>query len=213
MGIIKGQKMKKLILIILCCFTINYSYAFTREETLRLQQKSLLTVDTIMLGDSITAMGPWNDLLNNKDIVNRGISADTTLAILSRLNTLPKIHARRVFLMIGINDLRAGATIGTTFNNYVKIVESLQSMGLEVIIQSTLRCNLEFAICKNSNYKVDIFNQFLRTYSKSAGIKFIELNTILANGPRGLRKEYTVDGLHLNMLGYEKWTRELINEQ
>ncbi|MEM7556756.1 MAG: G-D-S-L family lipolytic protein, partial [Cyanobacteria bacterium P01_A01_bin.84] len=44
--------------------------------------------DIIFLGDSITDEGEWNELFNNNDIKNRGISGDTIERILYRLEKI-----------------------------------------------------------------------------------------------------------------------------
>lgn len=201
--------MKKLISSILLFYCIN-AHSFTREEVMRLYENSNLTGSTVMLGDSITYLAPWNDLLSTQDIINRGISADTTAAILSRLHTIPKIQARRAFIMIGVNDALTTLTVEKIFSNYIKIIEILQSYSIEVIIQSTLRCNNEFKKgCPIANDKIIKLNELLKNYSKDKKIQFIDLNPILANTKEGLDRKYTEDGLHLNMLGYEQWANSL----
>lgn len=43
---------------------------------------------TMMLGDSITDEGRWDELLNINTVQNRGISGDTTSGVLERLDSI-----------------------------------------------------------------------------------------------------------------------------
>ncbi|KTC90332.1 GDSL-type esterase/lipase family protein [Fluoribacter dumoffii] len=199
--------MKKIFVNLFIFFIISTSCnSFTREEVMRLYENSTLTGSTIMLGDSITYLGPWNDLFSTQDIINRGVSADTTAAVLSRLNTLPKINASRVFIMLGVNDCFTSVSVDKIFENYKNIIETLQNYSLEVIIQSTLQCNNNLKKgCPSANQKVKALNALLKNYAQVKKIRFLDLNPTLANTQEGLNPQFTEDGLHLNMLGYEKW--------
>jgi lysophospholipase L1-like esterase len=160
----------------------------------------------VMLGDSITEYGNWNELLNRNNILNRGIGGDTTKGVLQRMEYLGS-EPQYCFLMIGINDLAAKETVENIFNNYLKIINTLQSKKITPIIQSTLLTNNELKI---DNKKVELLNEKIKELSKERNINFIDLNKKLA--PNGiLLKKYTIDGVHLNTQGYIIWKNELIN--
>ena len=58
----------------------------------------------VFLGDSITeGGGNWNNYFGTKSVVNRGISGDTTLGVLARLNEICFYKPISLFLLIGIN--------------------------------------------------------------------------------------------------------------
>mgnify|MGYP001556411152 FL=1 len=59
----------------------------------------------IFLGNSITEMGKWKDLLNDSTVLNRGIGGDVTFGVLSRLDDVIRRKPSKVFLLIGINDI------------------------------------------------------------------------------------------------------------
>jgi lysophospholipase L1-like esterase len=160
----------------------------------------------VMLGDSITEYGNWNELLNRNNILNRGICGDTTKGVLQRMEYLGS-EPKYCFLMIGINDLAAKETVQNVFNNYLKIINTLQSKKITPIIQSTLLTDHGPII---DNKKVELLNEKLKEFSKERNINFIDLNKKLA--PNGvLLKKYTTDGIHLNTQGYIIWRNELIN--
>jgi len=43
----------------------------------------------IALGDSITAAGPWSEAFPGRSVLNAGISGNTTVDLLGRLDLLP----------------------------------------------------------------------------------------------------------------------------
>lgn len=53
--------------------------------------------DIIFLGDSITDECEWAELLKNPQIKNRGISGDTTMGILHRLEDVVKSQPKKIF--------------------------------------------------------------------------------------------------------------------
>lgn len=60
------------------------------------------------LGNSITDGGEWAELFNNRHVKNRGISADRSGWLLDRLDPIINGHPKKLFLMIGTNDLAVG---------------------------------------------------------------------------------------------------------
>ena len=85
----------------------------------------------VFLGDSITeGGGDWNNYFDTKNIVNRGISGDTTLGVLARLNEICFYKPISLFLLIGINDIfnsdspnRKNITPLSVSNNIIAIAE------------------------------------------------------------------------------------------
>ena len=87
-----------------------------------------------MLGDSITARGDWKKLLENEHIVNLGIDGDCTEGVLNRVTTVVELEPKTVFLMIGVNDLCTSIPLETVFENYKKILKSLESENINLIV-------------------------------------------------------------------------------
>ena len=59
------------------------------------------------------------------------------------------------------------------------------------------------------NLKIKELNDGLKTYCKDYGVKFIDLNSILA--PDGLQlDEYSDDGVHVTGAAYLKWKEVII---
>ena len=58
----------------------------------------------VMLGDSITEGGIWNEWFPNQNILNRGIGGETAPQVLARTHTAIS-EPKAVFLLKGTNDL------------------------------------------------------------------------------------------------------------
>ena len=78
----------------------------------------------MMLGDSITDEGEWSEFWGEV-VQNRGISGDTTSGVLDRLYTLNP-NTKRVFIMIGVNDIMRGFSEDLVFENYKKNIKFIQ---------------------------------------------------------------------------------------
>lgn len=59
----------------------------------------------VMLGDSLSARGNWNQLLGVNYITNHGIDGDNIKGVQNRLDYIFYEELELVFIMIGINDL------------------------------------------------------------------------------------------------------------
>jgi len=157
----------------------------------------------MMIGDSITDRGLWNEILDRNDIINRGINGDTTKGILNRLNQLnPSI--KQAYIMIGINDILRDKSVPSIYNNYVKIIKILKQKNINPIIQSTLYIGQKSENIYNQ--KIKYLNNLLYSFAITNKILFINLNKKLAPNNQLLSK-YTLDGLHLNGQGYIEWAK------
>lgn len=157
----------------------------------------------VMFGDSITFGVNWNELLDDVNIINRGIGSDTTEGFIERLDFIYKLNPEYVFIMGGINDIGKGYKVEEIFQNYKNIIEKLQSKNIKPIVQSTL-----FTRKEERKEKVKQLNLLLMKYCKENKVDFINLNSKLSKDDMLLEK-YTYDGVHLKASGYEIWKDEL----
>ena len=105
----------------------------------------------VFLGDSITeGGGDWNRYLGTNNVVNRGISGDTTLGVLARLHEIWFYKPISLFLLIGINDIfnsdspnRNNITPLSVSNNIIAIADLIyeRSPKTQVYVQTTLPIN------------------------------------------------------------------------
>jgi lysophospholipase L1-like esterase len=203
--------MKKIFLVLLAlmmmlnAWTIQDDpyYKHKKSQFQMLSQNTKYT--TVMLGDSITDEGQWDELLDNPLVQNRGISGDTTQGVLQRLDSTNK-SIKQVFIMIGVNDIMRGKEAAEVYLNYLKIIKFFQDRNIKVYIQSTLFIGEKRA--ENFNPKIEELNKKLEAFAKENSITFINLNPIFA-GNKMLEKEFTFDDLHLNGAAYKLWAQEI----
>lgn len=178
-----------------------YKHKKSQFEVLSMNEK----YTTMMLGDSITDEGQWDELLNNDKVQNRGISGDTTSGVLDRLNSISS-NIQQVFIMIGVNDIMRGKEVDEVYNNYLKIIKTFKDKNIKVNIQATLYIGEKRKA--NFNPKIEELNKRLEKYASENQITFINLNPILAP-QKVLKKEFTFDNLHLNGTAYKIWANEI----
>ena len=176
-----------------------------------LDKKSFFEVDgskanIVMIGDSITDNGEWNELFPKVSIVNRGIGGDTTKGLLNRMESIYSTNAKKAFIMIGINDLGENISIDEIVSNYRKIVSKLKQHGITPYIESVLFLGGKHA---NSNKVVLKLNLKLKKISEKENIVFIDLNKALSQNGK-LRESFSSkDNIHLNGEGFLVWKNSI----
>ncbi len=166
--------------------------------------------DVVFLGDSLTDEADWQSFFSHQQlpitIANFGIMGDTSAGVVDRLETIYKTEAKKVFLMIGINDLFQGKNhekgVDDVFKNYRTIVEALTNKNIEVYIQSCLFVGPAYQYL---NKHVNALNLKLQTLAKqNSAVLYIDLNKGLASSSL-LNTDYSSDDIHLNAEGYRVW--------
>jgi lysophospholipase L1-like esterase len=170
--------------------------------------------EIIFLGNSITDIGEWTEIWQNKKVKNRGISGDNTFGVLARLDEVLSAKPKKIFIMIGINDIAKNTTDSIILGNYKKIIEriSTTSPKTKLVIQSILPTNntfTEFVRHQNKDEHIRFINTALQQYCAAKQISFVDLYSAFLDGDGKLNKQYTNDGLHINGYGYMKWKQVL----
>ena len=184
----------------------------------------------VFLGDSITeGGGNWNNYFGTKSIVNRGISGDTTLGVLARLNEICFYKPISLFLLIGINDIfntdspnRKNVTPLSVSNNIIAIADVIykRSPNTQVYIQTTLPINNKLYKKLTGTFpchemplpdQINQINTRLKKNDRQNHYTVIDLHNIFLDDHGLLSKKYTSDGVHLNKEGYNKWSNFIIN--
>lgn len=164
----------------------------------------------VFMGDSITEF--WSsvqpEFFLGKNYINRGISGQTTPQMLLRfradvINLKPKL----VVLLAGGNDI-AGNTGPSTLemiqNNIFSMIELAQAHQIKPILCSVLPANHFYWKPKEKPADTIItLNKTLRHYAVAKGILFVDYYSQMADEHKGLKVDYTDDGVHPNQKGYE----------
>lgn len=159
--------------------------------------------EIIMLGNSLTQNFEWHEMFRSVNIKNRGINSDVTVGILQRLDEVVESKPKKIFIEIGINDIRRNYSMDSIFSNYVKIIATIKhkSPKTKIYIQSLFPSNASL------NNKIIDFNKRLKDYCYKNNIIFIDLYSSFVSG-QILNPNYDCgDNLHLSGSGYLEWCR------
>lgn len=165
--------------------------------------------DVVFVGDSLTQNCQWNELFPKLNIKNRGIGSDTTDGVIARLDSVIKTQPKKVFLMIGINDISMDIPEEVIVDNYkniiVKIKEELPDSDL--YIQSILPCAGEKG--ELYNVRIERVNEEIKYLSNEYECVYIDLYKKFANENGYLKDCYNYDNVHITVNGYEVWYDEV----
>ena len=167
--------------------------------------------DIVFLGNSITANTDWAELLGMANVKNRGISGDITFGVLERLDEVIEGKPAKVFILIGINDISRNIPDHVITANHRKMVARIKagSPKTKIYFQTLMPVNNTFDKFKNHYNKdehIAAVNQGIKDLAKKEKIEVIDLHPHFLDSDKRLVKEYTHDGLHLTVAGYQKWT-------
>ncbi|MFB9863603.1 GDSL-type esterase/lipase family protein [Rufibacter immobilis] len=170
--------------------------------------------DIIFLGNSLTANTDWAELLGMPNVKNRGISGDITYGVLERLDEVIEGKPAKVFILIGINDISRNVPDQLILGNYQKMISRIKagSPKTKIYFQTLLPTNESFGKFKNHYHKEEHIlwvNNALKELAKKEKIELIDLYPNFLDANKKLVKEYTHDGLHLTVAGYQKWVEVL----
>lgn len=174
------------------------------------------TGQIIFLGDSIVEGGNWKELLGSKNVINRGIGGDNTFGILKRIDDIIKRKPAKLFLLIGINDIGKDIPDEVIADNCKKILKSVQegSPDTEIYLHSILPVNpafYKFPQHYNKEYNVIHTNRLLQDAAIELNCFYVNVFPVFMDKQQRLKKELSVDGLHLNSDGYSEWIKYLKN--
>ncbi|SMC43614.1 SGNH/GDSL hydrolase family protein [Pedobacter africanus] len=166
--------------------------------------------EIVFLGNSITEGGKWQELIPGKPVVNRGISGDVSYGILARMDEVLASKPAKLFILIGINDMKRGTPQEVILNNYRKIIAGVkaQSPRTKIYVQSILPVNkamLPATYSKLSNAGILAMNRELLALCKQEKLNYVDLHQVFAGQDGELKKELSIDGLHLRSAAYILW--------
>ena len=184
----------------------SYGYESNASYIQRSTQFDMLPVqdtDIVFVGDSITARFEWDEYFTDYTVANRGIDSDVTEGILHRLDTIVSQTPEKIFLMVGINDIRQGISPEATLTNYEKILDELMTAlpDCQIYLQSVLPVHTSTGI---DNRDVQSLNASLKALAESKGLSYLDIYSAVVDSENNFT--YTVDGVHPTGEGYSIWT-------
>jgi lysophospholipase L1-like esterase len=158
----------------------------------------------LLLGDSLTEAGPWEEAFSDVDVVNAGVAGDTTGTIAERLDDVIAAQPAAVVVMAGTNESRR-ATVEQVVRGLEDILFQLRH-GLpdaRLLVCSVLPRERERA-----DWIRDV-NIHVRQFAPTVKAEFVDLWPVFAEEDGELRADFTTDRLHLTDAGYAAWVQEL----
>jgi lysophospholipase L1-like esterase len=166
--------------------------------------------EIVFVGNSITEMGEWQELLPGRPVVNRGISGDVTYGVLARIDEVLSSRPAKIFILSGVNDLKRGIPVDTIAKTFERILVKIKtgSPKTKVYVESVLPVNesmLAAQYKKVTNAVIAALNLQFRALAEKYDYTFVDIAPALADENGQLKKENTQDGLHLWPAAYIKW--------
>ena len=185
----------------------------TLETDVYDQRESLFKIlpkesnEIIFIGNSITYRCEWSELFRNPKIKNRGINSDIISGVLLRIDKILESKPKKIFILIGINDLSANFQIQLCVDNYQKIISKIRTASplTRIYIQSLLPINNKFYRGYATNEKIRILNSGLQNLANDKQITYVDLFSHFINSEGSMDEKYSNDGLHLLGSGYLVW--------
>ncbi|MEE0014500.1 MAG: GDSL-type esterase/lipase family protein [Bacilli bacterium] len=229
------EKNKSTLIIVLltiaCLFFISfiaYHYLFfDHSEKVKVVTKKEEVVEKVVdnnylfLGDSITEQYDLKEYYEDYPVVNSGVSGDFTSSIVENMKKrVYDYNPSKVFLLIGINDLRKGNDVSEIVSNTKEIIELIKENRpySEIYLESIYPINKtdddkisdSVKNIKFDNEKIIEVNDLLKDLAKDEKITYVDLYNKLIDDDGNLNISYTKDGLHISSEGYECITKELM---
>ncbi len=163
----------------------------------------------VFLGDSITEFVNFDEFLPAYHVINRGIAGDTTSGILRRLGEVISLRPRKLFLLIGTNDIGMDILTAPIVRNIREIVSRVQAKSPEtrIYLQAIFptRGNVN-----RHNALIQELNAEIKAIAQEKHCTFIDLYPLLLDSDGELAEEYTIDGLHLSDSGNARWMAHIV---
>jgi lysophospholipase L1-like esterase len=164
----------------------------------------------LLLGDSLTAYGPWSGLSSCPYVINKGLPGWTTSGIAALAPAW--LHPRPpngVFIQGGINDLLYGLSEDGITSAIRKVAQLYSDAGARVFVTSLFPVARGYGP-PDLNDRIVSVNRSLASTPNTA-VLFVNVHASLADQQGYLRERFTTDGLHLSADGYEVWRDAIPN--
>lgn len=153
----------------------NNSSAYYQQRATLFEKLSIDSTDIVFLGNSITDICEWSELLGDKRVKNRGIIGDTAQGVFERLDPILKGRPSAIFLLIGINDVSHNVAADSIVRCIAKISEKVakDSPKTKLYIQSILPVNPiygKFLVVTEKSGEVLKINQGLQKLCTDKGL-------------------------------------------
>lgn len=183
-----------------------------------LNRISVIEPSIIFIGDSIIEYYPLQELLGtSKTIVNRGIRGYQTGLLLKNLDAhLYGDAVDQIVLLIGTNDIGKDVPMMEALNNLESVIQSisrdypLSQIKLVSILPVNESENFKQTVYIRKNDTIKAWNQaYQELASAYMQVEYVSVFDKLLDQEGQLKSDYTTDGLHLSVSGYQALSETL----
>jgi lysophospholipase L1-like esterase len=168
--------------------------------------------EVVVLGDSLTERGEWAELLE-RPVANRGIAGDTVADVRARLDDIVALEPRVLFVLVGVNDLAAGAWPAVLAIQHAALATDLRRRlpRTRIIVESLLPIRDEIVARDGAltTAAVRRTNELVQRATAGSGAEWLDVHAVLADATGELDPRYASDGVHLSPAGYRAWAAAL----
>ncbi|KQX19680.1 lipolytic enzyme [Sphingomonas sp. Root50] len=163
-------------------------------------------VSTLFLGSSSIRLWDVGMSFPAMHALNRGFGGATTADVLHHYDeVVAGLQPATVIVYVGENDIAGGATAETTATDVLTLLARLRS--------DLPRARIAYLSMKPTPLRWDLYarmtaaNAAIRGQATTIGFDYVDVGGALLD-PAGKpdAQYYSVDGLHLNARGYQRWT-------
>ncbi len=192
------------------------------EELNEIAQKGQI----VFAGSSLMEQFPVYEMLLNRrlpfTIYNRGIGGFTTQELLDNLKAcVLDLEPGAVFLNIGTNDMNGNDYVLSEFlERYERIISEIRKKLPEVKLfllafypvnqEAAPDPNIREAFRYRTNERIQEANREIRKMAQQYHAEYLDLNAGLTDEEGKLKRELTVDGVHMHVEGYQIVMENLI---
>lgn len=190
-------------------------------ERYRILNQNVKKGEILFTGSSLMEQFPVNELLmtNGMDqvVYNRGIGGFTTTDMLEYMEEMVfGTEPSRIFINIGTNDIGSPEyQLEALLERYEEIIVRIQERLPEAEINMMAYYPVnetdkipegewgKTAFVTRTNENLNIANAAIENLAAKKGCRFINVNEGLADERGKLKKEYTIEGIHMYANGYQ----------
>jgi len=187
----------------------------------RILNQNVKKGEILFTGSSLMEQFPINELLmtNNMHqvIYNRGIGGFTTNDMLQHMEEMVfATEPSRIFINIGTNDIgNPDYHLDALVENYEKIIKLIQEKlpEAEVNMLAYYPVNevdklldtewAKYLFVTRTNENIKIANEAVKKLADKMGCRFLNVNDGLTDENGRLKKEFTIEGVHMYANGYQ----------
>ena len=164
--------------------------------------------DIVMAGDSLIERCEWHELYPSFTVKNRGIGGDVISGLKARLDQIKKTKPRKLFILIGTNNIIFGQDVDLMKIYYGELMHALDDMfdedECEIYFLSlapmSQEMNGRFGV--SPEYINGEVNVMLEDMCDAYDYTYINIFNALADENGFIEMDNTTDGIHFSAKGY-----------